>query len=121
MVPVGGSLVYSSNLKYMESIASLYPGRCSINTVLDMFITLLEMGKNGYSDLIQKWEENFIFFKSQLNLIAEEINEKILINKTNDISLAITLTNIRDKASELGSVLFHKGVMGARVVSISSK
>jgi O-phospho-L-seryl-tRNASec:L-selenocysteinyl-tRNA synthase len=45
MVPVGGSIVYSQNKILIEKLENLYPGRCSINVVLDMFVTLLSMGK----------------------------------------------------------------------------
>ena len=48
MVPIGGSLVYSHNKIFMKNLSNLYPGWCSINIVLDMFITLLELGKKGY-------------------------------------------------------------------------
>ena len=50
-----------------------------------------------------------------------ELKEEILINKRNDISIAISVRNLQEKANEFGSILFHKGVMGARVVSKESK
>lgn len=59
MVPVGGSIVYSSNKSLIEELANLYPGRCSINVVLDVFVTILEMGVNGYKKLIKEREEIF--------------------------------------------------------------
>lgn len=52
MVPVGGSLIYSHNKILMGKLAGFYPGWCSINSVLDIFVTLLEMGKNGHKKLI---------------------------------------------------------------------
>ena len=42
----------------------------------------------------------------------------MLINFANEISIAFTLKNLGEWASELGSILFHKGVMGARVIPI---
>jgi O-phospho-L-seryl-tRNASec:L-selenocysteinyl-tRNA synthase len=58
-VPVGGSFVYSHNKILMDKLASLYPGRCSINSVLDIFMTILELGKFGYKNLIVEREMNF--------------------------------------------------------------
>lgn len=66
MVPVGGSIVYSNNDSYLDKLASLYPGRCSINTVLDIFMTILEMGTNGYKNLIKEREANFEWFKEKM-------------------------------------------------------
>lgn len=63
MVPVGGSIVYSSNKVYMNNLANLYPGWCSINAVLDLFMTLLELGLSGYQKLVKEREENFKWFK----------------------------------------------------------
>lgn len=39
--PVGGSIVFSTNKKLIETLSSNYPGRAGINSVLDLFISLL--------------------------------------------------------------------------------
>jgi O-phospho-L-seryl-tRNASec:L-selenocysteinyl-tRNA synthase len=80
MVPVGGSIVYSSNKIYMEKLANLYPGRCSINSVLDLFMTLLEMGIDGYKNLIEERERLFIWFKQEVSDMAIELGESLLVN-----------------------------------------
>lgn len=48
MVPVGGSIIYGNDKKLIKSISELYPGRASAAPILDLFITLLSMGKDGY-------------------------------------------------------------------------
>ena len=45
MVPVGGSIVYSPKKgEIVESINKFYPGRASSAPIIDLFVTLLEMG-----------------------------------------------------------------------------
>lgn len=43
-MPVGGSIIFSSNKKLIKGIDKNYPGRCSINQVLDLFISLTSLG-----------------------------------------------------------------------------
>lgn len=54
MVPVGGSIIASYNLFFniTSAISSFYPGRASISPILDLFITLLHLGKKGFTDLL---------------------------------------------------------------------
>lgn len=66
MVPVGGSIVYASNKSLIDNLANQYPGRCSINSVLDIFITILEMGVNGYKKLMDEREKNYFWFKNEI-------------------------------------------------------
>lgn len=53
MVPVGGSIIFSPTKEIIQNISSLYPGRASGGPILDLFITLLSMGKQGYLDLLK--------------------------------------------------------------------
>lgn len=48
--------------------------------------------------------------------LSEKINERVILNKRNKISIAITLKNLKDKANEFGAYLYHRGIMGSRVV-----
>jgi O-phospho-L-seryl-tRNASec:L-selenocysteinyl-tRNA synthase len=45
MVPVGGALIYGNNKKLIKSVGEMYPGRASAAPILDLFITLLSLGK----------------------------------------------------------------------------
>lgn len=47
MVPIGGALIYSQNAELIKNISNLYPGRANASPIVDLFITLLSMGKNG--------------------------------------------------------------------------
>lgn len=66
-------------------------------------------------------KENFTLFKKRLGELAIELDEQIFQNSDNKISLAISLVNLGEKAKELGSRLYHRGVMGARVVTASNE
>ncbi len=54
MVPVGGSFVYSpkASASLIQAISKNYPGRASMAPVLDLFITLIQMGRNTLLRLV---------------------------------------------------------------------
>ncbi len=52
MVPVGGAIVYSNNCELVEKLNKSYPGRASANTVMDLFITFLSIGRDKLVELI---------------------------------------------------------------------
>ncbi|KAL1460770.1 hypothetical protein WDU94_012721, partial [Cyamophila willieti] len=52
LVPVGGSIISGFDKSLLEKIAKNYPGRASASPAMDVFITLLSLGINGYKHLI---------------------------------------------------------------------
>ena len=46
LVPVGGSIVLTYDSQLFDKLSHAYPGRASITPTMDIFITLLSMGKN---------------------------------------------------------------------------
>lgn len=121
MVPVGGSLIYSSDSQLTKEISENYPGRASANCVIDMFITLVKMGRRGLLELLRTRKRNFELLKNELGLLAVELDEKVVQNSRNKISIAFTIGNIKSKAKDFGAWLFNCGVMGARVVTRDDK
>lgn len=63
MVPVGGALIYGNDKKLLKLVSELYPGRASAGPVLDLFVTLLSMGRNGFERLLKERKENYEYFK----------------------------------------------------------
>lgn len=55
MVPVGGAVVLGS-VKDIGQLQALYPGRASLSPIMDLFITLLQMGTEGLSTLLRERE-----------------------------------------------------------------
>jgi hypothetical protein len=51
MVPVGGAILVGPSIEWVNSVATLYPGRASLAPVMDIFITLLSMGIEGFKRL----------------------------------------------------------------------
>ena len=127
MVPVGGSLIYSSNYDLIEKVKKNYPGRASISPLLDLFISFLEMGKNKYLNLIKDRKEKYKKLTDKLKIIADKFEERLLLPEDNKISIGITLGNIIKKAkvnnkksiTEIGSLFYNRQISGVRVIAKS--
>ena len=124
MVPVGGSLVYSSNSEMVEKLKKNYPGRASISPLLDLFISFLEMGKNKYKKLISDRKEKYKILIKKIGEIADKYGEKVVALNNNKISILFTLGKIVEKsgnkdAKEIGSMCFNRQISGVRVITSS--
>lgn len=118
LVPVGGAIVAGFNEEVISNVSKTYPGRGSSSQTIDVFMTLLSLGQEGYLDLVKQRKNVFEFLSQKLLEFADKFDEKLLKVKNNPISLAITLKNIpKEKVSEIGSMLFLRGVSGSRVVT----
>ncbi|XP_052055306.1 O-phosphoseryl-tRNA(Sec) selenium transferase isoform X2 [Apodemus sylvaticus] len=122
MVPVGGAIIAGFNDPFIQEISKMYPGRASASPSLDVLITLLSLGCNGYKKLLKERKEMFVYLSTQLKKLAEAHNERLLQTPHNPISLAMTLKTLDghgDKAvTQLGSMLFTRQVSGARAVPV---
>eukprot|EP00916_Digyalum_oweni_P002676 GHVL01004861.1.p1 GENE.GHVL01004861.1~~GHVL01004861.1.p1 ORF type:complete len:191 (-),score=56.76 GHVL01004861.1:10-510(-) len=96
-----------------------YPGRGSGSSVLDIFITLLSMGKNGWEYLRKNRKELSIYLYNKLNDISIKYNINVLKTPNNTISFAINLNNflIYNKClKEIGSMIFYRKCTGSRII-----
>jgi O-phospho-L-seryl-tRNASec:L-selenocysteinyl-tRNA synthase len=119
----------------IDNVGKVYPGRASSSPIVDLFITLLSMGLNGYQRLLTQRTNMAESFQSNLRTIAEKHGERLLDCPANTISFGITLDNLvaarpkRDDESDanytlsvgkdvsmLGAMLFSRCVSGTRVV-----
>jgi len=134
LVPVGGALVLSPNAIVIQAIGKIYPGRANSSPIMDLFITLLSMGLNGYKQLLADRLRLTIQFQNKFRDVATKYEERPLECPRNTISFGITLDNLGtlDKLSEetsaeyakraglkisyFGSMLFTRCVSGTRVV-----
>ena len=67
MVPVGGSIIYAPIKKYLvEKINKFYPGRASASPLMDLFLTLLQMGEVNLRRLLNERKQNFAYLKEKL-------------------------------------------------------
>ncbi|XP_043918106.1 O-phosphoseryl-tRNA(Sec) selenium transferase isoform X1 [Protopterus annectens] len=122
MVPVGGAIIAGFNDSFIQEISKTYPGRASASPSLDVLMTLLSLGSNGYKQLLKERKELHSYLASELKKLAESYGERVLETKNNPISLAISLKSFdgrQDKSvTQLGSMLFTRQVSGARVVPL---
>lgn len=121
MVPVGGCIISGYDLKLVNEVGKMYPGRGSGTPSTDVFITLLNIGKKGYKNLLEERKKMYAYLKESLQKVATEFGERLLNVPENCLSVALSLNNINsfDNAhlSEIGSMLFSKFVMGTRLVT----
>ncbi|XP_013789882.2 O-phosphoseryl-tRNA(Sec) selenium transferase-like isoform X1 [Limulus polyphemus] len=118
MVPVGGSIIAGFDKNLIEEIGKTYPGRASAAPSVDMFITLLDLGKQGFQKLLQQRKHRFNHLKQELTKIAEKHGERLLDTRHNPISLGITLSSFHGlegkSLTQIGSMLFTRCISGAR-------
>lgn len=111
MVPVGGAIVAGPDATLINSIGMVYPGRASMSPILDMFITLLGLGRPGIQQMLQERRECFEYFQDRLKSdLPSEL--RLLETPRNDISMAVA---VNGHDTLLGSRLFQMHISGARV------
>ncbi|KAJ6634831.1 O-phosphoseryl-tRNA(Sec) selenium transferase [Pseudolycoriella hygida] len=114
MVPVGGAIVAGKE-EWIEKVAKQYAGRASSSQTLDVFMTLLSLGKNGYLDLVESRKSIFQYMKETLTS-WDRYGISVIATKENPISIALEL-NLEGVRTNVGAMLFKRGVSGARVVA----
>ncbi|XP_029445900.1 O-phosphoseryl-tRNA(Sec) selenium transferase [Rhinatrema bivittatum] len=122
MVPVGGAIIAGFNESFIQEISKMYPGRASASPSLDVLITLLSQGANGYKQLLKERKDMYIYLASELKKLAEIYGERLLDTPHNPISLAMSVKNLDEQrgtsVTQLGSMLFTRQVSGARAVPL---
>ncbi|ALC45368.1 CG1427 [Drosophila busckii] len=118
LVPVGGAIVASADDQSLQNLASSYAGRASSSQTLDVFMTLLSLGRGGYQNLLRQRKENFDYLKHHLLQFAVAHGECVPQCENNSISLALTLGTLGAGVTELGAMLHTRGVSGVRVIPV---
>ena len=124
MVPVGGSIIGGFDSSFINTISQTYAGRGSSTPSIDVLITLLHLGINGYKRLLKERKDNYCYLKEQMKIICASFGGQVIDNKSNQISIAMTLNMFEDShidSTELGSMLFKRCISGTRVVAINGK
>ncbi|CAG9475384.1 unnamed protein product [Plasmodium vivax] len=124
LVPVNGGIVFSSDKKKMKELKKHYPGRTPVHAYLDLFITLLELGKRKILNLRKEREENFAWLKDKVSTLCSKYNLSLIKASKNKISMAINLNELYKiyhvenprSITLLGSLLFYRNVTGHRVI-----
>ncbi|XP_047241948.1 O-phosphoseryl-tRNA(Sec) selenium transferase isoform X2 [Girardinichthys multiradiatus] len=122
MVPVGGAIIAGFDESFVQEISKMYPGRASASPSLDVLITLLTLGANGYKKYLSERKEIYSFLVEELKNLASAHGERLLHTPHNPISLAMSLDGLQASSNQavtqLGSMLFTRQVSGARVIPL---
>ncbi|CBZ24252.1 SLA/LP autoantigen-like protein [Leishmania mexicana MHOM/GT/2001/U1103] len=84
LVPVGGSIICSSDKERCKAVAALYAGRASMSPIVDLFITALSLGRRGMQAL---WRDRYkcrARLIRQLRVFARERREVLLVDDSDD-------------------------------------
>lgn len=116
LVPVGGAVVCAfaddDDGGMVDKVSENYAGRASAAQTVDVFMTLLSLGKVGYERLVNERE----LLLEQLKIELGKLDVTLMSVKRNPISLAVELTEYGEVAHSFGSMLYKRGVSGARVI-----
>uniref|UniRef100_A0A3B3YS95 O-phosphoseryl-tRNA(Sec) selenium transferase n=1 Tax=Poecilia mexicana TaxID=48701 RepID=A0A3B3YS95_9TELE len=125
MVPVGGAIIAGFDECFVQEISKMYPGRASASPSLDVLITLLTLGANGYKRYLTERKEIYSFLAEELKTLASAHGERLLHTPHNPISLAMSLDGLQASSNQavtqLGSMLFTRQVSGARVIPLGKE
>lgn len=117
LVPVGGALAYAGDAGVIERLSSAYPGRASSAPCLDLFITLLSLGEQGWSALLAERERLFVYAREQLAAAVAPLGERVLATPRNRVSIGVTLSQVpAARVTQFGAQLFARNCSGARAV-----
>ncbi|CAM9822212.1 unnamed protein product, partial [Ectocarpus sp. 6 AP-2014] len=114
LVPVGGAVVCGPDATFIEQarVGKSYAGRASSGPCLDLFITLLSMGEEGWRRLLAERETLVEPFRRRLREVAESNGERLLESSGNTISFAVTLDSLARKQSTAACALESNGATG---------
>lgn len=121
MVPVGGAVVYAprNRTQLVERIDKLYPGRANMSPLLDLSITLLQLGASGWEKALLQREKQYERALESLKSCSNVLGERVLDVSQNPISMAMTVDSLSETergATFLGSMMFSRSAFGARVI-----
>jgi len=96
---------------------SLFEGRASGSPTMDLFITLLSLGRAGYRKLFADRKEMYQYLHHHLSLCAERHGQRLLRTKNNTVSVGklhkMTLLHFPNKNLVSAVITFVCSVMAA--------
>ncbi|CAM9513228.1 unnamed protein product, partial [Laminaria digitata] len=91
--------MYLDGFAWRRQVGKSYAGRASSGPCLDLFITLLSMGEDGWSRLLTDRETLVDTFRDRLGAVARSNGERLLESGGNTISFAITLDTLAHEST----------------------
>lgn len=122
-------MVVSPDQSFIDAVSNCYPGRASMTPILDLFITLLSMGEDGYRHLLEERQRLCVVLQQQLQGVVTKHGLQVLPASRNSISTAISLNALvpegqsshLERLTFLGSMLYQRSVSGCRVVACTDQ
>jgi len=71
----------------LKLLFGLFAGRASSSPAIDVFITLLSLGINGYKTLVTQRKDMYNYLREELGKLAARHGERLLETKNNPISM----------------------------------
>ncbi|GFR47964.1 hypothetical protein Agub_g9769, partial [Astrephomene gubernaculifera] len=101
MVPVGGAIVAApaSRPELVAAVNGTYPGRAAVGAHLDLLMTLLHWGAEGWRKVLAQREALVPYMRSRLQELAVRQGERLLYTPANPISMALTLDTLQAAAA----------------------
>lgn len=116
LVPVGGAIVASPSPAVIDAVARSYPGRASMSPILDLFITLLQMGVGGLLGLLAERKAVADALRAGVAGLAARHGCRLLESRGNPISFAMSIDGITcDRGPDLCSVSVAHSAASAAV------
>ena len=84
----------SPHKEVVQGVGKVYAGRASSSPIVDLFITLLSMGLQGYKKLLSDRTRALETFPQRFAQVAEKYGERLLQCPSNTISFATTLDGL---------------------------
>ncbi|KAL9655535.1 hypothetical protein ABK040_002202 [Willaertia magna] len=95
MVPIGGAIIANGqDLNFIEKVSKMYAGRANMSPLLDLFITLLSMGEEGWLNVLERRNLLFNYFVKKIQVeVIEKFNNLVQENNVlqNDDKISIEL------------------------------
>ncbi|GJQ88153.1 hypothetical protein Trydic_g13155 [Trypoxylus dichotomus] len=117
-VPVGGAIVACFDKQIFSKFTDICSENMSISPIIDVVVTLLNIGKDKYLKALDDCESIYDYLKSEMVKLAGTYNEEVITNPGNPISIALTLTHVpKGSLTQIGSMLYTRNISGVRVVT----
>ncbi len=105
----------------VRAVEKAYPGRAAMATHLDLLVTLLYWGVDGWTKVLSQREALVPVLRRALEGVAEKHGERVLVTPGNPISLAMTLDGLMGGAGAAGSRQQEGGVEASAAAASASK
>eukprot|EP00892_Ulva_mutabilis_P011597 jgi/Ulvmu1/880/UM100_0033.1 len=80
-----------------RDMAARYPGRAAASAHVDLMITLLHLGQQGWERVLAEREEMYAYLKAQMEVAAADLGERLLHTPQNPISIAMTVDSLGER------------------------